>query len=261
MTPTPEDIAAATRRWPGVELTHEQLLAAWTRLSDTVDGPNMAHLEDLCLAVACATLQPTALEHLRRLIRGLLPRLHGFNLDPAQLDALEQDTLTELTTQDRLRRYAGRGSLEGWLLVVLGRRAYKVAQAARAAVEFDDVLLGDLATDNQPELELLKQRFRGLFSEAFRAAIARLTVRQRNLLRQHYLDQLSLDELGLLYRSHRSTVARWLADARTSLLDETRTQVSERLGVGRHEVDSLMRAMGSRLDLSAGVFLGSEPQS
>jgi RNA polymerase sigma-70 factor (ECF subfamily) len=63
--------------------------------------------------------------------------------------------------------------------------------------------------------------------------------------------------MSVLYRVHRSTVARWLADARAALLDETRTEVSQKLGVHRHEVESLMRVVSSRLDLSAGFFLSA----
>ena len=61
---------------------------------------------------------------------------------------------------DRDGAHAERAFLDRWLK----RRA---ARARR-----DEVLLGTLGTDGAPEIELLKQRFRGSFSEAFRVGRA-----------------------------------------------------------------------------------------
>jgi len=255
---SPDLIDEAQRRWPGVELPAARVLETWARLSDTVDGPAIAHASDVFLVTACLEKNPVALDYLARLTRGLLPRFTGFGLGEAQLQGLAQDTLSALVVGPQLlKRYSGRGSLEGWLLVVMSRRALKLQEESKATVELDDVLLGSLGGPGAPELEMLKERFRGSFSQAFRVAIGKLGSRRRNMLRQHYLDQLSLDEMSVLYRVHRSTVARWLADARAALLDETRSEVSQKLGVDRHEVESLMRVVSSRLDLSAGFFLSA----
>lgn len=255
---TAAQIEESRQRWAGVELPAERLQERWARLSDTVDGPSPAHAADVFLVTACLEKNPVALDHLSKVIASLLPRFRGFGLGEAQLQSLAQDTLTSLVVEERLlQRYSGRGSLEGWLQVVMSRRALQLQKQSKAMVELDDVLLGDLGTAGAPELELLKERFHGSFSAAFRVAISRLGSRRRNLLRQHYLDQLSLDEMSVLYRVHRSTVARWLADARADLLDATRSEVSQKLGIPRHEVESLMRVVSSRLDLSAGLFLST----
>jgi RNA polymerase sigma-70 factor (ECF subfamily) len=236
-----------TRCWPGVELAEERVRETWERLSDTVDGPSQAHAADVFLVTACLELNPAALAYLEKVIRSLSPRFHGYGLGDAQVQALAQDTLSSLVMgKALLKRYSGRGSLEGWLLVVMSRRALELQAQSKKSVELDEVLLGNLESGSAaPELELLKERFRGSFSQAFRVAIGKLGARRRNLLRQHYLDQLSLDEMSVLYRVHRSTVARWLADARAALLDETRTEVCQKLGVHRHEVESLMRVVSS----------------
>lgn len=256
---SPELMEEGKRCWPGVELTEERVRETWARLSDTVDGPSLAHAADVFLVTACLEHDPAALEHLEKLTRSLAPRFRGFGLGEVQLQSLAQDTLSSLVMGKAvLERYSGRGSLEGWLQVVMSRRALALQAESKKTVELDDVLLGSLdGGPSAPELELLKERFRGSFSQAFRVALGNLGARRRNLLRQHYLDQLSLDEMSVLYRVHRSTVARWLADARAALLDETRTEVSQKLGVHRHEVESLMRVVSSRLDLSAGFFLSA----
>ncbi len=249
----------ATLRWPNVRLSAERFQSAWARLSDTSEGPDAEHAADLFLVAACLEGDGAALAELDRAIRGLLPQLRSFGLSSSDLDSLAHDTLTKLLARDaggpRLARYSARGPLAGWLHVVMTRQVLDLRTARHSEVELDDVLLGSLGTDGAPELELIREQFRGSFSEAFRAAIGRLTPRQRNLLRQYYLDTLSLEEMGLLYRTHRSTVARWLADARTAVLELMRDEVALRLGIGRLEVDSIMRVVGSRLDVSAGLFL------
>ena len=249
---------SALTRWPGVQLSAERFQSAWARLSDTSEGPEAQYASDLFLVAACLESDRAALTQLEQLIQSLLPQLRSFGLSTADLQTLARDTLSRLLTTDggpRLARYSARGPLAGWLHVVMTRQVLDLRSDSKAHVELDDVLLGTLGTDEAPELELIREQFRGSFSDAFRAAIGRLTTRQRNLLRQYYLDTLSLEEMGLLYRTHRSTVARWLADARTSVLELMRDEVSQRLGIGRLDVDSIMRVVGSRLDVSAGLFL------
>jgi len=49
-------------------------------------------------------------------------------------------------------------------------------------------------------------------AEAFQAALASLSIRERLCLRLHYADGLDIGRNGTLYKSHRSTVARRLAE-------------------------------------------------
>lgn len=260
MTTAPNLYDQAAAPWPGVQLPRERFQALWARLSDTSDSPMPENAADLFLVAACLEKDAAAVAHLEALVRGVLPLLGSFRLTPDQLDTLARDTLAQLVSGEppKLQRYSARGPLAGWVQVLMSRRVLDLQRESKAHVELEEVLLGTLTTDSAPEVELLKQRFRGSFSEAFRIAITRLQVRQRNLLRQCYLDQLSLEEMGLFYRVHRATVARWLADARAALLELTRDEVSHRLGIGRLEVDSIIRVVSSRLDLSAGIFLSSQ---
>jgi|GEM_PF-4314550 len=50
-----------------------------------------------------------------------------------------------------------------------------------------------------PEIAYLKQRYRDEFREAFVAALGALDERQRNVLRQHHLDGMTIDQLGSLH--------------------------------------------------------------
>lgn len=251
-----ESYQAAAELWHHIPLSAERFAANWLRLSDSREGPLDAHAGDIYLVAACLDGVPAALAELDRLLRAQAPALASFGLSNADVEDVLSTTLAGLL-EGKLRRYSGRGPLEAWLRVTLTNRLLDRLRASPQLVELDDVLLGTLSTSHVPELELARRQFRGSFSAGFKLAIARLTPRQRNLLRQHHLDELTLEELSALYHVHRATVARWLADARVALLDFTRDEVSKLMGVARHDVDSIVRLISSRFDLSAGLFLSS----
>jgi len=75
------------------------------------------------------------------------------------------------------------------------------------------------------------------------------------LLHQHALDGLSIDKLAAFYRVHRATTARWLDAARQAVLDGTRRELVSRLQLSVNELDSIMRMIGSRLDVSLPELL------
>lgn len=256
-------LALATARWPSWKVERAFL----ARLAEGVvelESPDAFEAEDFYLATAALEAVPAAVREVQALVALQFSALGGFRLSRAELEDLEATLFAELLTTTpsappRLSRYLGRGPLGGWLRVTAAHRAVSFLRRQRRTVSADDdALLGSLEAPSEvPELAALKSRYRGVVSQAFKAAIAGLEVRERNLLRQHYLDQLTLEELAALYRVHRATAARWLANARVSLLEQTRTRVGEALNIPRADVDSLMRVVQSRLDLSAGLFLTS----
>jgi len=105
-----------------------------------------------------------------------------------------------------------------------------------------------------PLLAALKSRYRDEFRDAFAETAAVLTDRERTLLRYRFLDGLSIDEIGVLYRVHRATVARWLAATRETLFEGTRTRLMSRLAVSDSEVDSVLRLIDSQLDASLEIL-------
>jgi len=101
-----------------------------------------------------------------------------------------------------------------------------------------------------PELALLRDRYRDDVRRAFAEAFAGVTERQRNVLRQYHIDGLTIDKLGTLYRVNRATAARWVAAARQAVLDAMRAKLVERLRVSQGQVDSIVRLVRSQLDVS-----------
>jgi RNA polymerase sigma-70 factor (ECF subfamily) len=112
-----------------------------------------------------------------------------------------------------------------------------------------------------PELALLRARYRDDFRQAFTAAIATLSARERTLLRLTALDGLTLAQVAPLYGKDLSTISRWLAKARELLLNQTRAGLSERLGLSTGELDSVMRAADSELHLSLARLLQCSAES
>jgi RNA polymerase sigma-70 factor (ECF subfamily) len=113
------------------------------------------------------------------------------------------------------------------------------------------------ATVADPELELVKRRHSEDFEAAFRDALAALAPRQRNVLRLHFVDGLTIAAIGAVHRVHRATAARWLAGARADVLERTRSALRARLRLTPTEVDSLVAVVQSRLDVNLRALLAT----
>jgi RNA polymerase sigma-70 factor, ECF subfamily len=157
----------------------------------------------------------------------------------------------------RISEYAGHGDLRGWLRVSVVRSALKVLRRNNAgAFEDVDAVLEARSSDDDPELSYMKSLYRDAFRAAFRAAFDELAAREKNMLRQHFADGLTIDDLGRLYNVHRATAARWLQKARESLLAGTRREFTQRAGITARECESVLRLVQSRFDVTLRSLLG-----
>ena len=86
--------------------------------------------------------------------------------------------------------------------------------------------------------------------------MAALGVRQRNLLRQRYLHEVSVDALARLYDVHRSTLYVWLEQARVALMQRVRVELAAELPA--EVLDSVLRMVDSQLALSMRRVLSSQ---
>ncbi len=256
-----EHLMRAQTRWPTFDVGHAFL----ARLNSGVIEPTELEAfeaEDFYLACAALKAVPAALVEVEKVLAAQFRAMGHFRLSDSQLDELRAALFSALVVtggpaRPRLERYLGRGPLAGWLRIVATREVLTWLRSRRQEPSLDDdALLGTMESPAEGlELSHLKEKYRGQCAAAFRSAIKLLEPRQRNLLRQHYLDELSLEDLAALYRVHRATVARWLAAARGELLEKTRDAIRIGLGLKADEVDSIVRLVNSRFDFSAGVFL------
>jgi RNA polymerase sigma-70 factor (ECF subfamily) len=158
----------------------------------------------------------------------------------------------------RVATYSGRGPIVGWLKVAAVRLAVGEFRRTRARPErsVDVDMLERLApATSEPELAYLRARYRTAFERALEQALTALTPQQRTLLRLYYVDGIGVEKLGILSRVHGSTVSRWIAGARGTLLRETRRLVQSSLPLSDSEYESLLRVVRSDLHLSLARFL------
>jgi RNA polymerase sigma-70 factor (ECF subfamily) len=102
---------------------------------------------------------------------------------------------------------------------------------------------------------VLKARYRDDVRCAFAAAIAELSPRDRTLLRQHYVDTVSLEALAALHGVHRATCARWLASAREEIVASLSKQLRASHGNEPLDLESAIELVRSQLDLSLSRHL------
>lgn len=220
---------------------------------------------DLYLAAACARGVPEALrvfeERFQPDVVAAIARTHPA---PDLADEISARVRRKLLVAGdggrapRIAEYSGRGDLHGWVKVVAAREAISaVRRAPRESPSGDAERLADLLGGDDPELEHLKRTYAAEFRDAFRTALAGLAVRERNLLRHQYVDGLSVDEVGAIYRVHRATAARWVAKAREELEAAVRAGLAARLRVRPAELESILRLVQSRLEVSLHALLRS----
>jgi RNA polymerase sigma-70 factor (ECF subfamily) len=158
----------------------------------------------------------------------------------------------------RISTYSGRGPIAGWLKVAAVRLAVDEYRSNGASPErsVDVEFLERLAPASaDPELAYLRARYQATFEDALKQALTALTPQQRTLLRLYYVDGVGVEKLGTMNGVHGSTISRWIAHARGTLLHEARVLVGAALAISSSEYESLLRVVRSGLHLSLARFL------
>jgi len=253
---------AGRAAWPGVALDDAAIEARLcdrlrddpeTRLDDLHDG-------DLYLAFALAGGDPAAVRAFEdKLVPQIDVALRRMRLAGGTSDEVKQALRFELLVGDgspKIADYAGRGELAAWLRISATRKALKLIRKGDREETLDEVLLDHWpAQTPDPRHKHLRSQYTAELKRAIRESFGALEVRQRNLLRQHILDELTIDDLARLYRVHRATCARWLADARAELGRGTRKRLIASLGMPSDDVESLLRFLDSDIELSISRIL------
>src|SRR5262245_23010224 len=241
--------------WPNVELDAARFVRHLAAALDETDAAiekalTSLHTTDLYLACACAYGDSSAVATLERdFIAKLETPLRSTGLDAHGADDVKQRVREFLLVGAHgvpgIANYRGRGHLRSWLRAVALRQAMLQFRGRRAIPIGDDALQAMPAIADDPELAPWKEQYAAAFRVAFEGAVTALDERQRNLLRQHHIDRLSIDALASLHRVHRATAARWVAAARAALLAGVRERVLEQLSISGSELDSALRMVRS----------------
>jgi RNA polymerase sigma-70 factor, ECF subfamily len=260
-------MTAARAAWPDLEVGDDRLLrhvAERLPAEGALDFLREARAGDLLLACACEDGDPAALAAFETAcllpVEGALPHSgdRASFVDEVKQVVREKLFVSAPGERPRIAEYGGRSDLRTWLRVVATRVALDLLRRHHPQEAADDDLTAELASaTDDPELTHLAQRYRTEFRAALEESARALSVHHRNLLRQHYVDGLTLDELAALHRVHRVTLARRVAAAREAFATGARRILLGRFGLGKRELDSIMTLVQSRIDLSLRRLLGT----
>lgn len=252
------DVAHAA--WPKIRLDDDDFVRCLSaRLPPSASADDLAklHAEDLFLACACARGDVAALSSLESRFLSSLPRtLHRIDPSPGFIDEVLQLVrrrllLGEQGHRPRILDYGGRGSLRGWLGVLAMRTALNLRETAWREQGLDSAIERDLlANAPSPEQALIKGQLRIHLKDAFCRTLGALRAEERNLLRLHLVEGLSIDRLAVMFQIHRSTAARRIERLRERMIDQMRLDLARAAGIAHSELDSALSLALSGLDLS-----------
>jgi RNA polymerase sigma-70 factor, ECF subfamily len=262
-------VGAAAAEHPGIEAPRAAFLEHLARRVGAGDEPLVDAMatvrgSDLYLAFACARGDAQAIRRFeQRYFVEIGPALRRLTRSNEHEDELTQQLREKLFvprdgTAPKIADYSGRGELRSWVRAAIVRTTLNlVTRTGGPPATGGDEL--DLIPDGGADPEMLHMR--RLYQEAFKAAlvdaIAKLTPRDRTLLRYAHADGLGIDAIGTVYGVHRATAARWLSRARDALTAELRRALTVRLEVGASEYESILRVVQSQLDLSVQRYFRS----
>jgi len=200
-------------------------------------------LNELVLAHACVRGHEKAWERFLFLYREKLYRIATGIAGQASIgrelaDSLYAELFGTRTSPDgrrisKLESYTGRGSLEGWLRIVLSQEYVNRHRSERRQISFED---GIEVEGNAPFQLPHKQRE---LDNATDVVLGRLSSEERFVLAAYYLDGRTLAELGAMLGVHESTMSRRLE----KLTRDVRRRIVEQLcshGICRHAAEEML---------------------
>lgn len=254
---------AGRAAWPDIDVARERFEAFAARPDAAADDERAA---DLYLACACAAGDGRAAAAFAAAYGADLERaaervrVSGISPDDARQTLLHRILVGDEERPPKIAAYSGRGSLKSWVRAVAARAAIDLhRRGGGREVSPSEGLFENLTDSSDPEIEYLKRHYRAEFRQAFETAVGRLGARDRNTLRHIFVERLTIDQMAALYAIHRSTAARRMAGARAALLEATRAALAEKLEVGQESLDSIMRLIGSRFEVSVRRIFAAEP--
>jgi RNA polymerase sigma-70 factor (ECF subfamily) len=262
---------AGQASWPQIRILPEQFVVFLARqLPPEVAEPRefaVLRAKDLYITCALGLRDRSAqvifqAEYMPRVRRALL----GLKTPESVIADIQQNLYGRLLERQdaEVKRwgYCGRGELVSWLCTCAIREAglrHKLAQRELALEQATQEILGTL--DKTPESMTLNGNLKEAFQAAFQEAVASLTSRERNLLRYHFLVEMSIDQIGGIYQVHRATAARWISRAQERLIAKTRENFIARTKLSPDSLPQIMALIQSQLSMNLGQALKSTADS
>lgn len=209
------------------------------------------HLEELVLARACAAGDNHAWEvFLNRYRATLYESAYKIAKEESVARGLADSLYAALYGVDakgqqrtsKLRSYQGRGSLQGWLRMVVAQEYVNLYRATRRETSLDAAL------DEGAQFEARESEVGVADPRAELAAaeeLAALTAEDRFLLAAYYLDRRTLAEIAKLQGVHESTISRQLDRVTSDLRKRIRKRMMA-AGMSARQADEAMQDVDVR---------------
>lgn len=252
---------AGLRAWPAVKL--ERSIFA-RHMEGLPTAEPSAHGADLYLACACIQGETCAMQVLEREHLHKVPLyLTSLRMTPSQVEEVQQQVRVKLLAPPapKLCDYSGRGALRTFIRTVSVNTALHLLERAeeRKRKDLDDDWFTQLPATSSgvggAELQALRRLDRVAFKETLQAVLQDLRAEERNLLRLHFLEGMTMEEIGAMRRVHKATISRELKRLREGLLREVQRRLQERCRLAPAEIESMMGFLGNQLDLSLSRIL------
>ncbi|HKA86033.1 MAG TPA: sigma factor-like helix-turn-helix DNA-binding protein [Haliangiales bacterium] len=209
---------------------------------------------EVFLAYACALGDEAAIGALdRRYLAGVARALQRGRSHEIVADAVQQLVATVLLPRrgrpPEIADFTGSGPLAGWLRIVALRILLRLERRDRRAAPID-LARAPVPPPDDPEFAYLRRRYNAALQEALADAWSAMAPETRVLLRLRYRDGVGIDEIAAMENVHRATAARRLRRAEDLLTEQARALLRTRLGASDLDIDSMVRAIRSRIEIS-----------
>ena len=253
-------LSAAAEAWPGIACSAEDFArhVSMRVVCETGQPELPTCTGDLYLALGCLRGDDAAISHFEA---SILPQIDSvlkrFGVQAQDADDVRQELRERLlvgvgSNTPAIEGYMGSGALVHWVRAVASRQVLGRMRKNKPTINIEDVVLED---ESDPQLAVLKERYRDEFKIALHAVVEELEARERTILRALIVDNRSVADIARLYRVHRVTASRWIAQIRRQLLLRTRTQLRQRLDLGPEELQSMIRMVESQMEMSLARLL------
>ncbi len=219
-------------------------------------------IDDLYLACACAEGMPGAAAALQRQVDRTVQRAISRVLSSRdERQEAAQQTWQHLLVSEgdkppRISHYLGHGRIESWISVVATRVAISFGRQETAERRLQKKAMAE-ATGVDPERLLIKGQIRKEFEAAVARGLARLTRRERLVMKLYLVSGMTLASVGASLGVTRQAVSNTLGRARDSILAEVHGSLRDRLKMSPKDLSSVARLLGSQLDISISRVLGN----
>jgi RNA polymerase sigma-70 factor, ECF subfamily len=244
-------IASAQAAWPDVVVDANSFQEKLVELLDSGQTQVSEHAGDLYLAFASGLGNRRAAIALSGLVETEVPRaLSRMRQSPSFVQDVQQRLLEKLLVAPdlKIRGYLGRGPLKSWIRAAAVRTALHSLESSRRQRGVAEAPVRPGADD--PELAQLRHRYLGPLKAAVESALRSLPVDERNALRLHFLDGMTVEQIARIRGIHKSNVSRLISRTRRTVLGDVKKILGRELNAEDPEIESIMRQVRSQLDVS-----------